>query len=851
MSGGKEQAVQPTDSVVVLVVRRFLQFSAFLFALAPSVLKLYETSHWYRGDDPSQYDLAKEWFAVARIPYAKAFLHDDKTLMRVYFFIVPYILSALCLLLNHALRGMGTKARTLSHPPRSYLVLRSLLEQTWTIPKPIQRFLWQPSQVSTAELLGVAAYLVLNIGTFAVRVKRSYPRGTRKLHFLVDLDEDMGKEPIPHVSWEGCEIWAKTLGILAIMNLGWYLILPIGRRSVMLEAFCLSWERAVKYHRWIGYYTFALVIGHGVMYLGVWIYGDGNERYDPDSHMVRRNLVPWACSDDGSGSDSADGSDNAFCDEDQAYQLRVNYYGIAAFALMAIMTVFALPCIRRTRFEWFYYTHHLFIFVLIFLCLHYEGAFIYLIPGVAMYMVDKLFPLFAYRSSGIVETRMVSPDVLEISIPTRTQGYYGGAYVFLNVPSVSWLEWHPFSLTSAPGNNDEKLVFHLKAAGSWTQAVIDAAQQAKRSGSDLTVRIDGFYGQRATERMTDKDAVVLVGGIGVTPMVSTARALVQEAPDVPVTLLWVVRTISEFGVLSNELECLRKKTGSNVDVRVWVTLSQPEPALESEMEEAGAKFLTKDELSDIPSLDDQTERALASLAAYQGQLTCKNDNKAASTYVFDRPGFDPASNALVMALSATVALSAFALSWHLGEVKEIQPNDKLAFVHMAMIVSWVGGFIGLVAAARSMFQKRKKTQTVLSKTAKSSRFSTGELTEVDESNVSAFGMHKTPENVQDTSSDGTPPSTGSESGVSNAGLADMIYGRIGQRPNMMEEFSKIETRNGTSGNRNVGVLACGPIAMVKSITSICNQPRGGCAWNFELEDGPDAFFSFTEEDWEW
>ena len=107
-----------------------------------------------------------------------------------------------------------------------------------------------------AKLLGVAAFLTLNLLTISVRVRRSLPRGSRKVEFLVDGDKDACREPIDPVSWQAVEIWGKTLGVVSMLNLGWYLLLPIGRKSVLLEALGVSWERAVvRYHDWVGYYS--------------------------------------------------------------------------------------------------------------------------------------------------------------------------------------------------------------------------------------------------------------------------------------------------------------------------------------------------------------------------------------------------------------------------------------------------------------------------------------------------------------------------------------------------------------------------------------------------------------------
>lgn len=47
-----------------------------------------------------------------------------------------------------------------------------------------------------------------------------------------------------------------------------------------------------------------------------------------------------------------------------------------------------------------------------------------------------------------------------------------GQYVFIQCPSVSRLEWHPFTLTSAP--EEDYFSAHIRIVGDWTQALYEA-----------------------------------------------------------------------------------------------------------------------------------------------------------------------------------------------------------------------------------------------------------------------------------------------------------------------------------------------------------------------------------------
>lgn len=47
-----------------------------------------------------------------------------------------------------------------------------------------------------------------------------------------------------------------------------------------------------------------------------------------------------------------------------------------------------------------------------------------------------------------------------------------GQYVFIQCPSVSRLEWHPFTLTSAP--EEDYFSAHIRIVGDWTQALFES-----------------------------------------------------------------------------------------------------------------------------------------------------------------------------------------------------------------------------------------------------------------------------------------------------------------------------------------------------------------------------------------
>ena len=56
--------------------------------------------------------------------------------------------------------------------------------------------------------------------------------------------------------------------------------------------------------------------------------------------------------------------------------------------------------------------------------------------------------------------------------------YRPGQYVFINVPSIKWFQWHPFSIASSPQN--KHIIFMIKRNGDWTGKLIDWLFECKK-----------------------------------------------------------------------------------------------------------------------------------------------------------------------------------------------------------------------------------------------------------------------------------------------------------------------------------------------------------------------------------
>ncbi|KAJ4728925.1 putative Respiratory burst oxidase [Melia azedarach] len=243
--------------------------------------------------------------------------------------------------------------------------------------------------------------------------------------------------------------------------------------------------------------------------------------------------------------------------------------GIVMVVLMATAFTLATPWFRRNRlnlpkflkkltgFNAFWYSHHLFIIVYTLLIVHghylylthkwyKKTTWMYLAIPVCLYASERL--IRALRSSikpvTIQKVAVYPGNVLALHM-SKPQGfrYKSGQYMFVNCAAVSPFEWHPFSITSAPG--DDCLSVHIRTLGDWTQQLravfsevcrpppngISGLLRADGNGNDPSlprVLIDGPYGAPAQD-YKKYEVVLLVGlGIGATPMISIVKDIVNN-----------------------------------------------------------------------------------------------------------------------------------------------------------------------------------------------------------------------------------------------------------------------------------------------------------------------------------
>jgi NADPH oxidase len=279
---------------------------------------------------------------------------------------------------------------------------------------------------------------------------------------------------------------------------------------------------------------------------------------------------------------------------------------------MLLMYTTAHHRIRQQSFETFWYTHHLFIPFLLGLYTHAVGCFVRdtadapspfagdqfwahclgylgwrweLFAG-GFYLIERLYrEVRARRETKITRVVRHPYDVVEIQFTKPSFRYRAGQWLFLQIPSISRYQWHPFTITSCPF--DPYVSVHIRQVGDFTKALGDAVgaggTQAKlyddmdpmamyevalQNGQQMPgLRIDGPYGAPA-EDVFDNEIAILIGtGIGVTPWASILKNIwhMRNGPNPPTRLrrvefIWVCRDTSSFEWFQTLLSSLESQS---------------------------------------------------------------------------------------------------------------------------------------------------------------------------------------------------------------------------------------------------------------------------------------------------
>ncbi|KAJ8900624.1 hypothetical protein K2173_025401 [Erythroxylum novogranatense] len=414
-----------------------------------------------------------------------------------------------------------------------YLHLAKTFNKGWRRPMIVKGPL---GIVSGIEMVFLTMFITLLIWSFSNYTQNRF----------ITITPESAESVNPVVSKQDVKWQVAALRFGFVGNICFSLLFfPVTRASTVLPLFGLTSEGSIKYHMWIGNLVMIFFTGHGIAYIGFWAVTDQISE-----------VLKW----DKSGISNLAG------------ELSL----LAGFAIWAT----ALTRIRRKNFEVFFYTHYLYILFVLFFIFHVGISYSYImLPGFYLFMVDRYLRFLQSRKRvRLVSARILPCKTLELNFSKSPDLRYNSTSImFINVPSISRLQWHPFTVISNCDLEPERLSVMIKSEGSWSQKLYKDLS-FPIAMDHLEVSVEGPYGPASTDFLRHDKLVMVSGGSGITPFISIIRELIFASKTnyikIPeVLLICAFRNSSELAMLElllpiSETQCSLANLQLKIDAYV-------------------------------------------------------------------------------------------------------------------------------------------------------------------------------------------------------------------------------------------------------------------------------------------
>jgi len=288
-------------------------------------------------------------------------------------------------------------------------------------------------------------------------------------------------------------------------------LLPM-RNSVWAFVLGLPFERAIFWHNVASLITLALSLEHGLNYY----IGDDPSQRNPNPYQVYQVFTGWLI-----------------------------------FAFLGAIVLTSITPIRRKLWEVWHVLHWVLLISIAIACIYHNSAVVTVVGvGIVIHYIVRL-AVARFHNSVDATADALPGDVVRLTLPGDQFDYLGGQYVWICVPELTMFQWHPFSISSSPGDRD--ITLHIRVLGGWTKGLykLVAGTADKNKGEvgtkRLKVWVEGPHGKPQVDIWGDRYRMVLLvsGGIGITPMQSICNTLLKQSdagrPLKKVFFVWSVR----------------------------------------------------------------------------------------------------------------------------------------------------------------------------------------------------------------------------------------------------------------------------------------------------------------------
>ncbi|KAK1386299.1 ferric reduction oxidase 7, chloroplastic-like [Heracleum sosnowskyi] len=407
--------------------------------------------------------------------------------------------------------------------------------------------------VSAGEFIGILVFSVFIIWIASV-------------YIIKDSSKLSGIRSLWEKSVWMLEITGLRFGLIGLFCLA-FLFLPVSRGSVLLRLVDIPFEHAARYHVWLGHLTMLIFSLHGLFYVIAWTM----------KGELIKELLDWK-------------------------NIGIaNLPGVISLSAGLLMWVTSLPPVRRVQFELFFYTHQLYVVFVVFLALH-VGDFVFSIAaaGIFLFMLDRFIRFFQSRSTvDIVSAKCLPCGTVELILSKPASLHYNAlSWIFVQVRELSWLQWHPFSVSSSPLDGKYHIAVLIKVLGDWTEKlrgrIMNISDQEYQKEPllqpfyNITASVEGPYGHESPYHLTYANLILVAGGIGISPFLAILNDVLhhinEKKPCLPrkILIVWAVKKSNELPLLHSVdmgSICPRFSDTLDLEIQTYVT-RESEPSLE-------------------------------------------------------------------------------------------------------------------------------------------------------------------------------------------------------------------------------------------------------------------------------
>ncbi|VVC39275.1 Hypothetical protein CINCED_3A001760 [Cinara cedri] len=285
-------------------------------------------------------------------------------------------------------------------------------------------------------------------------------------------------------------IFARACGQCLNFNCTFVLVLMLRHCITFLRTRGLSLflplDQHIYFHKITGFFIFGYSILHTCMHL---LNFSTVIIYDPNLNYEGFTVSEWLLTTD-----------------PELFGLVAGYAnptGVLLIVILFVMFICSQPFVRRGGcFEIFYWTHLLYVPFYLLLILHCPNFWKWLvIPGL-LYLCERFYRFSLMRSEHgktYISSGLLLPSKVTHLVIKRPPhfDFHPGDYIFVNIPAIAKYEWHPFTISSAPEQEDY-MWLHIRGVGEWTNRLYSYFEEEQHKLHLLNEELPGSVNSKTS-----------------------------------------------------------------------------------------------------------------------------------------------------------------------------------------------------------------------------------------------------------------------------------------------------------------------------------------------------------------